>query len=118
MTQLSELDLDEGAPIYQGTASSEAIEDSVGKLYGEAVQRYPTYEAVVRSHFCKRMRETFGNEENLNAEVQYAFAFARHAYDYVSEAELLEIEAADRDNGICAHGLTWLTCPCGCFEVD
>ncbi|WP_438299550.1 hypothetical protein [Pseudomonas sp. NMS19W] len=118
MTQLSELDLDEDAPVYQGTASPESIEDTVGKLYGEAVQRYPTYEAVVRSHFCKKMRETFGNDENPNAEVQYAFAFARYAYDYVSEAELLAIETVDRNNGICSHGLTLLTCPCGCFEVD
>jgi hypothetical protein len=118
MTQLSTFDLDEDAPVYQGTASSEAIEDTVGELYGEAVQCYPTYEAVVRSHFCKKMRETYGTDENLNAEVQYAFAFARHAYDYISEAELLEIEAANRDNGICSHGLTFRTCPCGCFEVD
>ncbi|WP_252090651.1 hypothetical protein [Pseudomonas sp. MWU13-3659] len=118
MTQLSTFDLDEGEPVYQGTASSEAIEDIVGELYGEAVKLYPTYEAAVRSHFCKKMRETYGNDENLNTEVQYAFAFARHAYDYVSEAELLEIEAANRENGICSHGLTSMTCPCGCFEFD
>ncbi|NNJ17008.1 hypothetical protein CSV86_018295 [Pseudomonas putida CSV86] len=118
MTLLSEFELHEDAPVYQGTASPEAIEITVGKLYSEVVHRYSTYEAVVRSHFCQRMREAYGDDENLDPEVQYAFAFARHTYDYVSEEELLEIEAEDSNNGICSHGLNWLTCPCGCFEVD
>ncbi|WP_052960096.1 hypothetical protein [Pseudomonas fluorescens] len=118
MTQPSTFDLDEDAPVYQGTASSEAIEDIVGKLYGESVRLYPTYEALVHKHFCNKLRETYGNDENLNADVQYAFAIARYAYDYLSEAELLEVEAKNRENGICSHGLTKLTCPCGCFEFD
>lgn len=118
MLQNSAFDLEEIEPVYQGTASSEAIENTVDELYGAAVKLYPTYEAVVRSHFSNTMRETYGNDENLDAEVQYAFAFARYAYEYVSEAELLAIEAANRESGICSHGLTSLTCPCGCFELD
>lgn len=118
MTQSSTFDFDEDVPVYQGTASSEGIEGVVGELFSEAVRRAPTYEAVVRSHFSNRMRETYGHDEQLNADVQYAFAFARYTYDYVSEAELFAIQAEDQDNGICTHGLTWLTCPCGCFEGD
>ncbi len=43
MIQLSEFDLDEDVPVYQGTASVEAIEFIVGELYSEAAHRYPTY---------------------------------------------------------------------------
>lgn len=43
MTHISTFDLDEVEPVYKGTASSEAIEDTVGELYGEAVKLYPTY---------------------------------------------------------------------------
>lgn len=118
MTHLSSFDLDEHAPTYRGTASSVAIENVVGELYSEAVRLFPTYESVVRSHFCERIRNTYGNDESLNADVQYAFAFARYAFDYVSEADLLKIEAKNRKIGICSHGLTKQTCPCGCFEFD
>ena len=55
MTQLSEPELHEDAPVYQGTASAEAIEITLGELYSEVVHRYSTYEAVVRSNFCQRL---------------------------------------------------------------
>ncbi|VXC23992.1 putative regulatory protein [Pseudomonas sp. 8Z] len=104
--------------IYQGTGSAAEIEAQVDRFYGEAVKRYPTYETMVQSHFCELMRNTFGENEEVNQDVAYAYAYARELYDYLSQDELDKANADAFNKGICSHGLTAKTCPCGCFELE
>ncbi len=92
------------------------IQNRVGELYSQAVERYPTYEMVVLTCFCAALRSEFGDEENASQEAIEAFQYARERYGYRSPQEEAEDQARDREEGICSHGLTWLTCPCGCFE--
>jgi hypothetical protein len=94
----------------------EAERHEIDKLYNEACKRGTTYEAVVHSGFCTSMRWAFGNDEQQDDRTQAAFKYARETYGYQSLAESQESEAKDWEEGICKHGLTWLTCPCGCFE--
>lgn len=88
----------------------------IDQLYSEACERGTTYEAVVHKGFCSSMRWAFGDDEQLDDRTQAAFKYARETYGYQSREELQQSEAVDREKGICTHGLTWLTCPCGCFE--
>ncbi|RMN19057.1 putative regulatory protein, partial [Pseudomonas cannabina] len=43
--------------------------------------------------------------------------YARYAYDYLSPSEIEAHMDDNRSHGICSHGLTEDTCPCGCFEL-
>jgi hypothetical protein len=95
----------------------EKARQSIDQLYNEACKRGTTYEAVVHSVFCTNMRWTFGDDEQLDVLTQAAFKYARETYGYQSREELQQSEDDDKEQGICSHGLTWLTCPCGCFEV-
>lgn len=93
-----------------------AMHQKIDQFYSEACERAPTYEAVVHSIFCDSMRAEFGDDEQRDDQTEAAFKYAREAYDYQSLAESQESQAEDRKNGICSHGLTHMTCPCGCFE--
>lgn len=90
----------------------------VDELYHAAAKRNSCYEAMVHSEFCARMISVFGDEKALEAGAQAAFSYARSAYGYMSPEELENAIAEDWEDGICFHGLTWLTCPAGCFEGD
>ncbi|ARA79339.1 regulator [Pseudomonas amygdali pv. lachrymans] len=92
------------------------ITERVNMLYGDACCKFPTYETMVLKHFCSRMIETFGGDET-SPEVAEAFAYARYAYDYLSPSEIEAHMDDNRSHGICSHGLTEDTCPCGCFEL-
>jgi hypothetical protein len=87
----------------------------VDDLYSAACKQGTTYEAVVHSVFCESMRNAFGEEEHCIA-VASAFTYARETYGYEDEAEQEAGLEADREQGICCHGLDWMTCPAGCFE--
>lgn len=91
------------------------ITKRVDMLYGEACRQFPTYETMVTEHFCSQMIETFGNDE-MAPEAADAFSYARSDYDYRSPSELKAAREFNRSHGICSHGLTEDTCPCGCFE--
>jgi hypothetical protein len=72
---------------------------------------------MVFKHFCSKMIETFGSNEQ-SSEVVAAFVYARSAYDYLSPSEIETVMKDNRRQGICSHGLTEDTCPCGCFEFS
>ncbi|MCK9694179.1 regulator [Pseudomonas syringae] len=91
------------------------ITKRVDMLYGEACRQFPTYETMVFEHFCSQMIETFGDDE-LALEAADAFTYARLDYDYLSPSEIKAAREINRSHGICSHGLTEDTCPCGCFE--
>lgn len=93
-----------------------ATHQEIDQLFNEACKRGTTYEAVVHSCFCTSMRDVFGDDEQLDNQTQAAFKYARETYGYQSIDESQESEAKDWEDGICNHGLTWLTCPRGCFE--
>jgi hypothetical protein len=92
------------------------IEHKVGSLYSSAVTRFPTYETVVHREFCKSMLEAFPDPDSV--EGQLAYEYARDEYDYLTPEQIAEDNEKNKDDGICSHGLDWLTCPCGCFETD
>lgn len=73
------------------------------------------YEAVALSEFCSEMIEHFGIDEQVPASSE-AFIYASAQYGYLSPEELEAVQADDADDGICRHGLNWMTCPAGCFE--
>ncbi|WP_122252807.1 regulator [Pseudomonas savastanoi] len=98
------------------TASQKTeITKRVDMLYGEACRQFPTYETMVFEHFCSQMIEAFGNDE-MAPEAADAFSYARSDYDYRSPSEIKAAREVNRIHGICSHGLTKDTCPCGCFE--
>lgn len=93
-----------------------ATKVKIDELYDAAAKRHSCYEAVVHSEFCTAMQSSFGDDEALNATTQAAFSYARSTYGYMSPDELSKANEADWEDGTCKHGLTWLTCPAGCFE--
>ncbi|WP_054084942.1 hypothetical protein [Pseudomonas syringae] len=92
------------------------ITKRVDMLYGEACRQFPTYETLVFEHFCSRMIETFGGDEAAPEPAAQAFTYARSDYNYLSPSEIKAAREVNRSHGICSHGLTSDTCPCGCFE--
>lgn len=76
------------------------IQNRVGDLYSQAVERYPTYEMVVLTCFCAAMRSEFGDEETASQEAIEAFQYARERYGYRSPQEEAEDQARDREEGI------------------
>ncbi|PBQ17431.1 regulator [Pseudomonas congelans] len=92
------------------------ITKRVDMLYGEACRQFPTYETLVFEHFCSRMIETFGVDEAAPESATVAFTYARSDYNYLSPSEIKAAREVNRSHGICSHGLTSDTCPCGCFE--
>ncbi|MBX8557029.1 regulator [Pseudomonas cichorii] len=93
------------------------VQALVDDLYREGGERFPTYDTMVFNHFCSRMLRTFG-DENQDSRGIVAFDYARSKYGYLSPSEIEKVEAKDAENGYCSHGLTWLTCPLGCFEGE
>ncbi len=94
-----------------------------GQYLTEQIERL----AAEASHGCGLVYELF--VEKFSTAVDYAFAgdtpdrrkkaiaIAKdHGYETAEKIEAKKEEMADR--GYCSHGLTWLTCPCGCFEHD
>lgn len=94
---------------------SASTKEKIDALYGEAVERGRTYERVVHTHFCDGMTSLFGEDENLNAETQAAFSYARQTYGYLS-ADEDSYEEEGLWAGLCQHGMDKDTCPGGCFE--
>ncbi|WP_080438914.1 regulator [Pseudomonas syringae] len=92
------------------------ITERVNMLYGDVCRRFPTYETMVLKHFCSRMIETFGGDEAAPEPAAQAFTYARSDYNYLSPSEIKAAREVNRSHGICSHGLTSDTCPCGCFE--
>lgn len=96
--------------IETASATRQRIDD----LYSAACKHGTTYDAVVHSTFCDSMLGEFPDREAAKA----AFAYARETYGYQTQEELRATQAEDWDNGVCSHGLDWMTCPAGCFEHD
>lgn len=92
-----------------------AMRAHVDELYGEACARGTTYEKVVHTLFCKSVQATYGDDEDAT-DVVAAFTHARDVYGYQNAVELAASQAADKDKGVCSHGLDSMTCPAGCFE--
>ncbi|PAB27273.1 regulator [Pseudomonas savastanoi pv. nerii] len=97
-------------------SQSAGITKRIDMLYGEACRQFPTYETLVFEHFCSRMIETFGGDEAVPEPAAQAFTYARSDYNYLSPSEIKAAREVNRSHGICSHGLTSDTCPCGCFE--
>ncbi|MGE8067087.1 hypothetical protein [Pseudomonas sp. NPDC089569] len=93
-----------------------AIVTKLADIFADACAHGSTYESVVQTQFCQGMRAEFGDDEHLDTATTAAFLYAREVYGYVSAAEELEADAKNWEQGICGHGLTWQTCPAGCFE--
>ncbi|RMV79109.1 hypothetical protein ALP05_04386 [Pseudomonas caricapapayae] len=90
------------------------VRGCVDALFNAACKQGTTYEAVVHSVFCESLRSEFGEDECGTA--ASAFTYARETYGYQDEAEQQAQLEADAEQGICCHGLDWMTCPAGCFE--
>lgn len=90
------------------------IELRVDDLYSAACKHGTTYEAVIHTTFCESMLEEFSD---LEAD-RHAFAYARDTYGYRTQEEIRAAQAVDWEDGVCTHGLNWMTCPAGCFEQD
>lgn len=90
------------------------IEQRVDALHDAAIARYPTYETMIHRGFCEAMKEAFPNPETQEGKA--AYQYARDEYGYLSPEEIAAEDAINIEEGVCSHGLDWLTCPCGCFE--
>ncbi|MBX8508933.1 hypothetical protein K5D34_04395 [Pseudomonas cichorii] len=90
------------------------LEELVDQLFFDAGDRAQT-EEIQQSRFCESVRSHLGEEESSES-VRLAYVYARVTYGYLSQAELDQVTADDWEAGICSHGLTYWTCPCGCFE--
>jgi len=93
-----------------------SIEEQVDELFSQACQRYPTYEVMVNKEFAASMRRVFGDEAQGSEDAIKAFAYAREEFDYLSPEEEEQADQENAADGICSHGLTFWTCPRGCFE--
>ncbi|WP_439126326.1 MAG: hypothetical protein ACNJA3_28570 (plasmid) [Pseudomonas rhizophila] len=96
------------------TDLSSDAKQRIDDLYTAACKHGTTYEAVVHSTFCDLVLDEFSDREADKP----AFAYAREAYGYQTQDELRATQAEDWNNGVCSHGLDWMTCPAGCFEQD
>lgn len=85
--------------------------DTVDDFYNQACKQYSTYETMVIKGFCSLMDDHFDPVLDKDA-----FDYARKAYDYLTPSEIRSMDADNEDDGVCGHGLTSDTCPCGCFE--
>jgi hypothetical protein len=95
-----------------------SIEARVDQLFSEACRCYATYEVMVNKDFAASMRKVFGENEQGSEDAIKAFAYAREEFDYLSPEEEQRLDQESAAEGICSHGLTFWTCPCGCFEFD
>lgn len=93
------------------------VKAHIDDLYRAACARHSTYESVIFTDFCSQMLRAYGDDEH-SLKAMAAFSYARSEHGYLSPSEIEAFQAEDLDNGYCAHGLTWMTCPCGCFEID
>ncbi|MBI6855916.1 regulator [Pseudomonas cichorii] len=93
------------------------VKAHIDDLYRAACARHSTYESVIFTDFCSQMLRTYGDDEHALKAID-AFNYARSEHGYLSPTEIKAFQAKDWDNGYCTHGLTWMTCPCGCFEID
>lgn len=90
------------------------LEELVDQLFINAGDRAQT-EKIRLSRFCESVWSHLGEEECTES-VRLAYEYARATYGYMSQDELDQATADDWEEGICSHGLTSWTCPCGCFE--
>lgn len=90
------------------------LEHKVDALFSAAIAQYPTYETMVHRGFCKAMLGAFSDPET--EEGKAAYEYARDEYRYLGPEEIAADDASNKEDGICSHGLDWMTCPCGCFE--
>ncbi len=95
-----------------------SIRQHVDQLYDQACVRYTTYDTMVSKGFSESMREAFSEDEQADEKTMFAFKYARERYGYLSIDEQEQLDEELADDGYCTHGLTWMTCPCGCFEGD
>ncbi len=86
----------------------------VDALYGAAAARFATYETVAHRAFCESLREAFPYADSLDAGL--AFKYAIEKYGYLTPEQIADEDERNEDDGICRHGLDWMTCPSGCFE--
>lgn len=89
------------------------IQQQIDSFYSAAVARHPTYETVVHRDFCQQVLEAF--PDPYSAEGSTAHDYACEEYDYLTPEQIAEDDAKNNDEGICSHGMDWLTCPRGCF---
>lgn len=85
--------------------------DTVDDFYNQACKQYSTYETMVIKGFCRSMDDRFDPVTDKDA-----FDYARKEYDYMTPSEIAAMDSDNESEGICGHGLTVNTCPCGCFE--
>lgn len=85
--------------------------DIVDDFYSQACKQYSTYETMVIKGFCRLMDDHFDPLTDKDA-----FDYACTEYDYLTPSEIDAMDSGNKSNGICGHGLTSDTCPCGCFE--
>lgn len=86
-------------------------QDIVDDFYNQACKQYSTYETMVIKGFCSLMDDRFDPVVDKDA-----FDYAREAYDYLTPSEIRDMDSDNAAEGVCSHGLTSDTCPCGCFE--
>lgn len=89
------------------------IEQQIDSFYSDAARRHSTYETVVHRDFCQQVLEAYPDPDSAEGEV--AFEYAREKYGYLTPEQIAEEDAESEDEGICSHGMDWLTCPRGCF---
>lgn len=85
--------------------------DTVDDFYNQSCKQYSTYETMVIKGFCSLMDEHFDPVNDKDA-----FDYAREEYCYITPSEIAAMDAENESEGVCGHGLTVNTCPCGCFE--
>lgn len=83
----------------------------VDDFYSQACKQYSTYETMVIKGFARLMDDHFDPVNDKDA-----FDYARKEYNYLTPSEIDAMDANNESEGVCRHGLTSLTCPCGCFE--
>jgi hypothetical protein len=83
----------------------------VDDFYSQACKQYSTYETMVIKGFARLMDDHFDPVADKDA-----FDYARKTYDYLNPSEIAAMDSDNESEGVCGHGLTVNTCPCGCFE--
>lgn len=87
----------------------------IDDLFTQACKQYSTYETMVIKSFSSSVDQNFDSDNKTHDE---AFAYARKEYGYLTSSEIAEMDENNANDGICSHGLDYMTCPCGCFEGD
>lgn len=94
--------------------ASKILQAAVDNVYSEACSLGGSYEQAVHDHFCSLLRKYY---PNVSDETHEVFVYASKRYGYQTFEEATTSKADYWDNGICTHGLEFMTCPAGCFET-